>query len=243
MMPGNTKLTDFNGVFNWSMTYRMDSDIPVPYGRTVALTRPVVGGERPWETKRRDVLVAIMGSNCHSNNGRWEYVKELQKHITVDVYGRCGTVKCGGHFQTNCPELDSYLFYLAFENSNCDEYITEKLWWNAFAKNSIPVIMGASKKSYQKLLPPKSYIDIEDFARPVDLAKYLLYLNETAEFQEFFEWKKRFKVLNEHGYFKTESFHYCRVCEALNYNSRQNKVYTDLADFWSIARDCRAALS
>nr|XP_053607590.1 uncharacterized protein LOC128673636 [Plodia interpunctella] len=27
-------------IFNWSMTYRTDSDVPVPYGRTVPLKRP-----------------------------------------------------------------------------------------------------------------------------------------------------------------------------------------------------------
>ena len=76
----------------------MDSDVPVPYGRTVLME-----GERDtdlaehfasWkETKRTDVLVAIMGSNCGSKNHRWEYVKNLQTYIDVDAYGNCGTLK------------------------------------------------------------------------------------------------------------------------------------------------------
>ncbi|GLV34640.1 hypothetical protein CBL_09121 [Carabus blaptoides fortunei] len=28
-------ITEFDGKFNWSMTYRIESDVPVPYGRTV----------------------------------------------------------------------------------------------------------------------------------------------------------------------------------------------------------------
>lgn len=71
----------------------MDSDIPVPYGRTVALPEPLETNRKPWENKRRDVLVAIMGSNCGSNNHRWKYVKELQKHLNVDIYGKCGTLE------------------------------------------------------------------------------------------------------------------------------------------------------
>lgn len=130
------------------------------------------------------------------------------------------------------------MFYLAFENSNCREYITEKLWWNAYHKNAIPIVMGASKSSYKKLLPPRSYIDTENFARPIDLAKYILYMNSTNEFEKFYKWKHRFKVLNEHGYFQTESFHYCRVCEALNYNNKSKKVYNNLENFWSASRDC-----
>jgi hypothetical protein len=39
-------------------------------------------------------LVAWIVSNCHSNSGRERYVEELKKHISVDVYGGCGTLKC-----------------------------------------------------------------------------------------------------------------------------------------------------
>ena len=41
---------------------------------------------------------------------------------------------CKGHFRRDCPDLFEYKFYLAFENAPCSEYITEKLWWNAFSK-------------------------------------------------------------------------------------------------------------
>lgn len=217
----------------------MDSDIPVPYGRTVISTQPKPYHEHLWKNKKRDVLVTILGSNCGSKNKRWEYVKELQKYIKVDVYGACGTLKCPGHFQNDCPTISNYIFYLAFENSNCDEYLTEKLWWNAYAKNSIPVVMGASRKSYKRLLPPNSYINVDDFARPVDLAEYLLYINKTNQFETFYRWKSYFEVVNEHGYFQTESFHYCRACEALNYNKKDVKVYENITDFWSVKKNCR----
>lgn len=142
--------------------------------------------------------------------------------------------RCPGHFTKDCDEISKYKFYLSFENSNCDEYITEKLWWNAYAKDAIPIVMGTSKQLYRQMLPPNSYINVDDFASPRDLANYIIYLNKNpSEMKEYFKWKKYFKVLNEHGYFRTNSVHYCRLCEALNYNSRNNKVYTDLEDFWS----------
>ena len=43
-------------------------------------------------------------------------------------------MKCTGHFMRDCPDLDEYKFYLAFENSLCSEYITEKVWWNSYSK-------------------------------------------------------------------------------------------------------------
>lgn len=126
-LAGDKDISHYNGYFNWSMSYRMDSDIPVPYGRTLRLTE----GEEPNNTvdyfSAKPKNVAIMGSNCVSHNRRWEYVKELQKYLEVDTYGGCGTLKCPGHFTRDCPALNQYKFYLAFENSNCPEYITEKV--------------------------------------------------------------------------------------------------------------------
>ncbi|XP_076262598.1 glycoprotein 3-alpha-L-fucosyltransferase A-like isoform X2 [Rhynchophorus ferrugineus] len=235
-------LEAFNGIFNWSMTYRIDSDIPVPYGRTLLKRNPEFDMKLILN-KRRDVLVAIMGSNCHGHNHRWKYVKELQKYIAVDVYGGCGPMKnaCPGHFKADCPAIDQYLFYLSFENSNCDEYITEKLWWNAFHKNSIPIVMGSTLQTYEKLLPPGSYINVDNFANPAGLADYLLQLNKTGDFKHYYNWKANFEVLNEHGYFRSKSYHYCRICQSLNYNIKEPKIYNNLQKFWSVKESCHEA--
>nr|CAI5819600.1 unnamed protein product [Callosobruchus analis] len=219
------RLKDFDGIFNWSMSYR-------------TVVRKYLNDEKIILNKRRDVLITILGSNCGGQNHRWDYVRELQKHIKVDVYGNCGTKACPGHFHSDCPNINRYLFYLSFENSNCEDYITEKLWWNAYNKNSIPIVMGTHNSNYEMLLPPRSYINVEEFASPAVLAQFIYHLNETEDFREYYEWKKSFEIVNEHGYFKTESVHYCRICEALNYNERKQKVYSNLEDFWSVKKDC-----
>ncbi|XP_031355240.1 alpha-(1,3)-fucosyltransferase 6-like [Photinus pyralis] len=227
----DNRITDYNGVFNWSMTYSLHSDIPVPYGRTVWNNAPVdVWDYGTWQqSKNQTVLVALMASNCGGQSGRWQYISELRKHIQIDVYGACGKLKCAGHYDLDCPTLTQYKFYLSFENSNCDEYITEKVWWNAYQKDAIPIVMGGSNKSYRKILPPNSYIHVNDFATPRNLADYIKYLNDTpSELKIYFQWKKSFSVLNEHGYFRSASVHYCRICEALHYNSKEVKIYTNL---------------
>ena len=147
--------------------------------------------------------------------------------------------RCEGHFDQDCPKLNDYKFYLAFENGDCREYITEKAWWNAYQKGAVPVIMGASVEDCARLLPPKSYIHVRNFSSPASLARYLMYLAESpSEYDNFFRWRSRYKVLNEHGYFQTPVYHYCRLCEALNYNDDSPKVYHKLEDFWSKERDC-----
>ena len=74
-----------------------------------------------------------MVSNCHESNTRQKYAQELQKYITVDIYGSCGTKKCPRSKRTECYEMldRDYKFYLAFENANCKDYITEKLFINS----------------------------------------------------------------------------------------------------------------
>ncbi len=45
----------------------------------------------------------------------------------------CGPLKCRRSEENYCFDLlkRNYKFYLAFENSNCLDYITEKFWLNA----------------------------------------------------------------------------------------------------------------
>jgi Glycosyltransferase family 10 (fucosyltransferase) C-term len=77
--------------------------------------------------------VAWIVSNCNAANQRYEYAVELSKYISVDIYGSCGKLQCSHKGGNNCNELlnKQYRFYLAFENSNCKDYITEKLYYNA----------------------------------------------------------------------------------------------------------------
>lgn len=101
--------------------------------------------------------------------------------------------------------------------------------------------MGANPLDYEMFLPPESYINVDDFASPAVLAQYIYRLNSTGEYRSYFKWKQYFRVLNEHGYFRSKSYHYCRVCQALNYNNKSAKVYSKLEDFWSVQRDCHPA--
>ncbi|XP_068237230.1 glycoprotein 3-alpha-L-fucosyltransferase A-like [Palaemon carinicauda] len=78
----------------------------------------------------RPKLVAWMVSHCYTLSGREVYISELKKYIPVDIYGGCGSLKCGtNHMDLYCyVDLlqPNYKFYLAFENNCCVDYITEK---------------------------------------------------------------------------------------------------------------------
>ena len=236
----NLTLGRFDGVFNWSLSYRSDSDVPVPYGRVRDRLQRV-----PFNrTKSR--LAAILISNGGGNSGRRGYLDKLSRLMPVDVWGGLSgneSFRCPGHFTRDCPGLNDYKFYLSFENSACSEYITEKVWWNAYRKNSVPVVLGGkSRLDYDNLLPPNSFIHVDDFNTVEELADFIRFLGDHDEFYARFHlWRSRFEVLNEHGYFGSPTRHYCRICEALNYNRNSiAKTYDRIEEtFWSVSRDCR----
>ncbi|KAF2364979.1 Glycosyl transferase family 10 [Trinorchestia longiramus] len=120
-------------VFNWTATYRHDSDLVAPYERYMY--------HDPFIKQRNQTIsyasgksrqVAWFVSNCGARNNRLQYAKELGRYIGVDIYGACGTKRCPRSSSTRCFEMlnRDYKFYLAFENSNCRDYITEKFFVN-----------------------------------------------------------------------------------------------------------------
>ena len=81
------------------------------------------------------------------------------------------------------------MFYLAFENSDCKDYVTEK-FFRTLSLDIVPVVRGGA--NYSALAPPGSYIDTRDFSSPQDLAKHLLYLAASKEaYVQHFWWKVR----------------------------------------------------
>ena len=162
-----------------------------------------------------------MASNCHSNSKRESYINELKKHVPIDVYG-----KCGGHGkieENNIWEptvIKQYKFYLSFESSLCDGYVTEKLGKILYGDSKIiPIVRGYI--DYNLVAPPHSYINVADFASPEDLAEYLYYLNnnETA-FNKYFEWKKYYTTIRNY-----RDYSFCLLCEKLNNVNEPKSIF------------------
>lgn len=99
---------------------------------------------------------------------------------------------------------------------------------------------GKSRRDYDTFLPPKSFLNAEDFEDLEHLAAFVTFLGENERFYlRLQQWRTVFEVLNEHGYFMSETRHFCRVCEALNYNDYEVKYYDKLDEFWNSVLDCR----
>ncbi|CDW55708.1 glycoprotein 3 alpha L fucosyltransferase [Trichuris trichiura] len=230
--PLNTpSFANLNGVVNWTATYRLDSDIPIPYGLYKPIGRVISSEYKQSWFAGKSSLVAWFSSNCFTMNQREAYVRELSRYIQVDAYGSCGRHRCR-RGSPACWEMlaKKYKFYLAFENSNCRHYITEKLFFNAFQHNVIPVVMGAPREDYLRLVPPNSFIHVDDFDTPQQLAEYLKHVAENQSlYDSFFKWRSHYEAVNTRFW--------CRLCAMLNHPVP--KTYDSLESWWRPPDVCK----
>ena len=157
----------------------------------------------------RDVVyIAWFVSNCNTHSRREDYVKQLrsQAGIQIDIFGGCAsrfhspvaTVPCPKE-STGCMQktLSNYQFYLSFENSKCDSYITEKYWIQGLNQHAIPIVLGASREQYQRLAVPHSYLHVDDYRSVEDLAQELHRLNQNeSEYATYLQWSQIYDVIN-----------------------------------------------
>ena len=101
---------------DWSMTYRLGSDVYVPYGLVNRCDSQWKLKEDLFVSKNRSVAWIV--SNCHTHGKREVLVEMLKKYIDVDVFGSCGDHVCD-KTGDKCYQMieQNYKFYLSFESS------------------------------------------------------------------------------------------------------------------------------
>eukprot|EP00794_Sanderia_malayensis_P000069 gene69-666_t len=205
----------YDGLFNWTAMYTLNSDIVTPYGRYEAIKSNTAANESLVENHAMGKKKLVSWAVSHCESIRERYALQLQKYLDLTVYGQCNFKfnnkgNCAQHEKACSQEMANYKFYLAFENDLCQDYVTEKYWKEIFL-GVVPVVMGGNYND--KLVIPGSYIDVSDFKSIKDLADYLLYLdkNDTA-YNEYFAWKSSYVPLSLDGRF----IDYCTICESIN---------------------------
>lgn len=177
--------------------------------------------------KRKSKAAAWFVSHCSVFSKREELVRKLQQYIDIDIYGKCGTLNCPREKTAECSE--KYKFYLSFENALCEDYVTEKLF-EAMKNFIIPVVFnGAANMTH--FLPPKSYINANDFESAEQLGMFLTNLmNNESDYLSYFWWKKYYWIdtrINAHTF--------CDLCKKLNENNLNSKIqnYKSISDWWT----------
>ena len=157
-----------SGIFNWTATYRRDSDVYCPYGAIrrvspeIALAKTEPYFERGIKNKTNRVL--WFAGNCHTMSNREHFVATLKKHYPVDIFGPCGDEQDKkspfyerfNECNTRKKEMDCwrtlvqyYKYYLSLENSFCRDYITEK-FYRPMLYGILPIVGGGhGQEDYQ----------------------------------------------------------------------------------------------
>lgn len=160
--------SDYNMFYNWTMTYKLNSDVPFPYVAVWNKNGEVIGpaANITWVKRRKStskyiidklrhkrIAAAWFASSCGSNNQRMEFVTKLRNAMApyglrLDIYGTCGNKICPRQRIEECYGLleTNYYFYLAFENSFSEDYVTEK-FLTAAEHFTVPVLYGGANYS------------------------------------------------------------------------------------------------
>nr|XP_053611515.1 alpha-(1,3)-fucosyltransferase C-like [Plodia interpunctella] len=226
--------------FNWTWTHKLDSDIRWSHiliynldGHEVGPTLNMKWPKKMNPVKNKKIRAILDGktkaaawfaSQCQTLGKRENFAKTLKQELSklklkLDVYGKCGKLKCAKDNLNQCYDLVKrhYYFYLSFESYVSTDYVTEKLLiaLNNFA---IPVVYGGA--DYSRFLPPGSYLNARELG-PKQLAKTMEeIIKNRTRFYDYFRWRNHFRykargLLNE----------ICNICTALNDDKKAKNYY------------------
>lgn len=203
--------------FDWIMSYRRDAHVSRPYGKILRLDK---SNDRNYSDvfRKKTKFGVWMSSHCPTPSRREEYITQLQKHIQVDTFGKCGRKMCGvqNPNMNDCLKnfARDYKFYFSFENNICRDYSTEKVF-NMYEHNLslIPVVNGPPQVT--EYLPKGTFINALDFTSPESLAKKLTEIGSSENlYTQYLKEKDKYFSLNGLDIFQ-ESM--CTICRKLDH--------------------------
>ena len=189
----NGDVKPFAGYFNWTMTYHQDADIYSPYGFMVPKESETHEPLESFIPKDKTDLACWVVSNFSPHHKRTTIYEKLKTVIPIKVYG--GAVNKRLDDQTLLPTISRCSFYLAFENSVSRDYISEKLWRNAYMSGAVPVVFGPTREEYEAVAQKDSFIHVNDFDTIEELGEFLKTLAADRErYASYFNWRRKYTV-------------------------------------------------
>ena len=87
------------------------------------------------------------------------------------------------------------------------------------------MVLGASVTEYRRVLPPHSFIHVDEYQSPAELAEYLKQLDkDDSLYNEYFRWKEQGSMIETHTL--------CRVC-AMLHQPLPPVWYQSVHDWWT----------
>ena len=257
----NQNFKKISSLFNWTLSFKTNSEIyEGSYGffrKKTAQTSPAQIKKLKDEIyenhfKKRTNAILWFVNNCKVKS-RFRTVLEISRFYPITIYTRCDVAKLTQHawLNRNYPMLSinssrcdkesecerenfsRFKYYIAFENKNCSDYITEKTW-KALSAHMIPIVSQPSRESYeQSSIPGKAFIHMQDFGFSGQrLAKHLSQVDaDFGSYYSYIKWTYVYLRVNAEPQV-TEPHRMCHMCEMLN-RYKKKIFYTDLVGFFN----------
>ncbi|XP_049869406.1 alpha-(1,3)-fucosyltransferase C-like [Pectinophora gossypiella] len=246
----------FDGYFNWTWTYRLDSDARWGYLIIKDEKGNIIGPKkdmhwidkkdmRPVTPELKKILsgktkaAAWFVSNCITKSKRELIALELQRelsskyHFYIDAYGHCGTLKCSRANEKLCDEKikKDYYFYLSFENSFGEDYVTEKLL-HAVRYSAIPIVYGGA--NYSRFLPEGSYLNARELGVQKLAKRMIDLIFDFEEYSSYFKWTNHYSYHARAESADTDD--YCGICALLNDEKKlkETTTYHEFEKWWGL---------
>ncbi|KAG5548155.1 hypothetical protein RHGRI_013751 [Rhododendron griersonianum] len=206
--------------YNIVMTTSLSSDVPVGYFSWAEYDIMA-----PPQAKTEKALAAAFISNCGARNFRLQALEALEKaKVSIDSYGSCHRNHDGR--VDKVATLKRYKFSLAFENSNEEDYVTEKFFQSLVA-GCVPVVVGAP--NILDFAPsPDSILHIRELKDAESVANTMKSLAENSDaYNQSLRWKfegpsDSFKALVDMAAVHSS----CRLCIYLATTIREKEEQT-----------------
>lgn len=199
----------------------------------------------PVKEKDWSVMATVFMHSSYPE--RRQLINELGKRLTILKFGNAFGRSMPTNFETSRAAREmtnqdlqyhykmhliaSHPFYLAFENDQHDDWVTEKVYHGLIA-GSVPIYWGAD--NIDEYVPVGSIIKVGDFKSVDQLADHLLWLSANPdEYSRYFEWKRPPYHLSVSVMMQaSKTNNYCGLCRVVR-NAKQQKftrIYYNLSN-------------
>ncbi|KAI9620723.1 hypothetical protein H4Q26_013390 [Puccinia striiformis f. sp. tritici PST-130] len=178
--------------FDFEVTYKTSSDFPIPYAYGFIDFRKA---SLAFEARRQDKIAAAFISNCDPLNNRTQILQQLIDLLPGQIFNLNPLTNDQPATQVVPLEekmriIQRYKFTIAFENSNEEDYVTEK-YYQALEAGSIPIHLGQTPEQFEKFKPStNSTLNVADFKTVEALADRIKQIaHDRVSFESMLAWK------------------------------------------------------
>ncbi|EEC05695.1 alpha 1,3-fucosyltransferase, putative [Ixodes scapularis] len=229
--------------FNWTMSYRADSDIVLPYMSFTSKQVSSVPADFQALWKQKSRLAVWLLSDCEpalrvddnivdKSSSSEDYTKEVIKAVETHVYRKCGADHCGVWDGCLSSLQHEFHFLFVMESSACFEDPTEIIY-DAFKYDILPVYFG--RRDISARLPPNSFYDTTNAASAFEIIDALLHISKNFDrYNSYMAWKARYELVPAED-------DLCLLCDRMHQKIEQHVMQPNIVGWWKSRRDCSAA--